>query len=884
MADEQIIYISPEEELTNVRERLERTAARRIILVIPPQTQLRSHVGWRLLHARTREMGKDVVINSSDRQIRAVAKAAGFRVADSLESPTTGKSRPPSRPGRNVSGGKAPSRPRGLFGRGQSENRPTAQRGATPRGYAPSNDRPLTQLSPQPPQMPQSEAGAKDVNTLRSAPLRPPTGMDSMISPGEEIASEGGSSTFGSRDNPYGQDFEYRIDTAPSIQPLSPPFEDEEPDLLIDDFKQAQDIRQAAQMGNAEAARIPPQEGAMGRAPTPGDLDDPLTYREDFQPSSLPEQHGSVPIDELDTDVPDIADVPTSIIVDGEIEDLGDEGDIVDPYASSPRTWSEPVMEEPEDAIDRTSTPDEGARFTAPSTEPPRVYGMRPRTGRSAMVPPPPYEDMEDEDSLLPPEQPIRPAAPSRGGVPPITVGNRPPQPIITPQSRTPSGASAARPTPAAAKQPPASTRPRIVRPPVTGRPAPRRRSARGVAFILTTIVVVLLVLGILLILIPSADITVTLPSQVFSAAKPLTVTATGTSREDTKLHTVPAQQLIFNKTVGPLSGTVQVGGQATGYVTFTNNGAQQLTIPTNTAVATKSGVEFLTQGQFVVAPASTFPAVPITAQNAGTIGNVAAGTITVIPPSSIAAIAQANNIPSSSVSLAVTNPTPTSRGTAGSSSTATNTAINAVKQQLHQQMQAQFTSWLKGQLHAQDVASRATPDLLGSRNPLTEETFSPCSPDTNGNFTCSDTLQATVLVVRTADLQTAARAEVNAALASSKQYAGYALIPQSSFTLSNIRSTTSKDGKTLMVSFTPKGLIGQNLSNSQLDNLRSLLAGRKVDDAKIFLTSGTSGLKGATNPQVTLFPGFVSNIPFWTARIQIHVQYRCTGKNCPKG
>src|SRR5579884_1768708 len=206
MADEQIIYISPEEELTNVRERLERTAAKRIILVIPPQTQLRSHVGWRLLHSRTREMGKDVVINSSDRQIRAVAKAAGFRVADSLESPATGKSRLGSRPGRNVAGGKAP-RPRNLFNRGISENRPTPQRGG-PRGYVPSNDRPLSQLSPQPPQTPRTEMGA--INQV-------PSERDSMISPGEEISSEAGSSTFGLRNKPYGQDFEYHIDTAPSI-------------------------------------------------------------------------------------------------------------------------------------------------------------------------------------------------------------------------------------------------------------------------------------------------------------------------------------------------------------------------------------------------------------------------------------------------------------------------------------------------------------------------------------------------------------------------------------------------------------------------------------------------------------------------------------------
>src|SRR5438067_1653987 len=156
MADEQIIYISPEEELTNVRERLEGTPARRIILVIPPQTQLRSHVGWRLLHSRARELSKDVVVNSSDRQIRAVAKAAGFRVADSLESPATNKPRPPSRPGRGIGGGKISSRLHGPIGRGMPENRANSQRTSFPRGYIPSNDRPLTQLSPRQPQTPKT--------------------------------------------------------------------------------------------------------------------------------------------------------------------------------------------------------------------------------------------------------------------------------------------------------------------------------------------------------------------------------------------------------------------------------------------------------------------------------------------------------------------------------------------------------------------------------------------------------------------------------------------------------------------------------------------------------------------------------------------------------
>src|SRR5215469_2296835 len=88
MTDEQPvpIYLSPEEELTSVRERLEKTPARRIILVIPPQTQLRSHVGWRLIHARMRELGKDLTVVSPDRQVRSVAHAAGFRVAETQSS------------------------------------------------------------------------------------------------------------------------------------------------------------------------------------------------------------------------------------------------------------------------------------------------------------------------------------------------------------------------------------------------------------------------------------------------------------------------------------------------------------------------------------------------------------------------------------------------------------------------------------------------------------------------------------------------------------------------------------------------------------------------------------------------------------------------------
>src|SRR5439155_13219638 len=97
-----------------------------IILVIPTQTQLRSHVSWRLLHARARELGRDVLIVSSDRQIRSVVKAAGFRVADSLESPPSSKPHRGSRPGRIGLGGKTSPRLRTPSGKVAADQQASA--------------------------------------------------------------------------------------------------------------------------------------------------------------------------------------------------------------------------------------------------------------------------------------------------------------------------------------------------------------------------------------------------------------------------------------------------------------------------------------------------------------------------------------------------------------------------------------------------------------------------------------------------------------------------------------------------------------------------------------------------------------------------------------
>ena len=81
---EKIIYVDPEENITEVRERLSHTRERTIGLVIPAQTRLRSQVAWRLLKQRAQELGKEVSVISTDRQILSLARSVQLSTATSL--------------------------------------------------------------------------------------------------------------------------------------------------------------------------------------------------------------------------------------------------------------------------------------------------------------------------------------------------------------------------------------------------------------------------------------------------------------------------------------------------------------------------------------------------------------------------------------------------------------------------------------------------------------------------------------------------------------------------------------------------------------------------------------------------------------------------------
>ena len=211
MTKEKIIYLGPEEELTNVRERLENTDAVHIILVIPPQTQLRSHVGWRLLRSRVRELGQDVLIISSDRQIRAVAKAAGFRVADSLESSPSDR---PRHTNRSVRGGTSGKTSQTAVKQGNNGNR--SSRSLQP-------DRQQVPLSP-----------AKDDGPLGNSENK------NISRESDAITSH----SFEIEEVPYNAHFDEPMET---ISPHYGAEDENEFDPLVADFYVARSIREAAQ-------------------------------------------------------------------------------------------------------------------------------------------------------------------------------------------------------------------------------------------------------------------------------------------------------------------------------------------------------------------------------------------------------------------------------------------------------------------------------------------------------------------------------------------------------------------------------------------------------------------------------------------------------------
>jgi len=834
MANEKIIYLGPEEELTNVRERLENTKAGSIILVIPPQTQLRSHVGWRLLHSRVRELGQDVLIISSDRQIRAVAKAAGFRIADSLESPPSDRPRPINRPVRSNMSGK------------------TSQ-GANKR--ASNGNRASRSLQSGQQQMPSSSG--KNGGML--------SGSENLSRESDTFAS----STFEIEDIPYDSHYDFPMETVSAPQSGVGDREDGEVDSLVEDYYVARSIREAAQGSESSqlSSTIKDPETSSGKfeqsskIPQPSEIeDDPLGYMEDIQPTALPEQRASTVIHDIDQGVPDISDVPTDVY-DAEVEDLGDVGGgaLHDDWSS--HASNEQMLEE----SDNQATP-------------------RPRNGRMGNTVRPSLEDFGDEDDLLPPSSQIE-DQPAR--LAPSTVARREPQPIIqpSPQARK----VTVNPTMQQTNKPINTTtkKSRVVTTPPLNRQVNRQASSnsnrngkRILAIVSISLGVLLFALLLLFYFGSNATVTVVVPSQSLSVTNQQYVASM--NQQSGQQNTIPSQVLTYTPTargLGTATGTIKQGNQvASGIVTFSNKGSKPLDIPNGTVLSTNSAtpVQFATVADVYVPPdqsSNGIPSIaPVQAQLPGESGNVPTNSITIIPPDSLNKIAQNNQgITPTPANLTVTNTNPTTGGGATNVQAVTSNDANALAATLQQQIQNEVNAWLKTIVHPGDVAGTPVPNVLTSPTPLQGETYitTPAvgQPAPSGKFSGVLTARVSVLIIRNASIQAAGRAQL---MAHASHMNPPAVVATSfPITVKVAKSTPSQDGKSLTVIIDSTGHVVQQVSAQQISQQ---LAGKSVDEAKSFI-SGQAGITGVVTTNIVVLPPFLGFMPFRPEQIHIVIQ-----------
>jgi hypothetical protein len=869
MENEQIIYLDPEEELINVHERLENTNAGRIMLVVPPQTQLRSLVGWRLLHARVRELGQEVQIISSDRQIRAKAKAAGFRVVDSLESLPPEKPRHNNRPVRKATSGKLSQ---GTYKQGNNGNR---------------NGSSLPQDEPQ---MPSSSSHNSSTSSNSGEMNREFDAAASSTFEIEDIPDD-------SHDGPYNAQYPLPIESVPLAQSASGDQDDGEFDSMEEDYYVARSIRKAAQSFNTSVAnsKIEHAEAWSGKLeqsseiPQPNHVeDDPFAYMEDIQPTALREQRASTFIQDIDQGIPDISDVPTEVH-DVDLKDFSDEKDAVFKHDWSSRTWNDQMLEE------------SGRQETLQS------YSMSPRNSLMGNTMRPELENLDNADELIELEnQPTRvnPMSPaySSGASTPSAPWHEP-QPIIPPSRQA--NKDSINPNAQQSKKSGATKSRRVnTNPPVNvlSSSNSNRNDKRNMFIVSITLGVLLVAFLAFLYFGSNATVTVLVPTQPVSVTGQQYVASINPKND--QQNTIPSHLLTYPATLqgqGTATGTVQQGNQiasgtvscptaltntanatgtiqqgnqfASGTVIFSNKGSKQLDIPTCTVLSTTGPVpvQFVTVADILVLPdasAHNIPSVaPVQALLSGSSGNVASNSITLIPPDSLNKIARNNQMNSlASGTLTVTNPIATAGGTTTNVPAATSSDVNTLALKLYNQEQNDINVWLAKAVHKGDVAGK--PVLLLNATPAVGQ------PAPDGTFT--GVLRIKVLVIRSADIKMAVKAPLMTKALQMNPPS--VLATQLNVTVNVTKSMPSQDGTTLSIIVDASGYRMQKFSAQQISQR---LAGKSVDDALTSITNGQAGIKGYAT--VVHFPPFPNLMPFRAEQIHLVVQPELNN-SAPKG
>ncbi|GCF07447.1 hypothetical protein [Dictyobacter arantiisoli] len=874
MSDEQTIYISPEDDLTTVRERLEQLQTRKVTLVIPAHTQLRSHVAWKLLYARARELGKDVLIVSSDPQVRSVAHAVKFNVAHSLESSQQGRSRPtaPARPARSV----PTNRPRST----NLSQRSTSTRTNTTRS--------TNNLRPRPQEIRSWQGSSAEAN--KEADQREQHGYQDADAHIDEVPDNRLASTFQLPEQDYStRSYDYQINATPPIRPLSSD-QIEDPDLLFEDYNQARVIRQAAEEKPEPSKQQPappatPRITSEKKSRTPRshapyepldvDEEDPFTYMEDKQFSASIEQHGNALLDEDDHYehvIQDVADAPTSII--GQHTIYGDDQDELNSPAPAPRTGR---------GNNKNASYPDPDTARARKRENTQTKSQRPASRRSGQIGPRSastispisrlrQEDLDDADLLPVEDRPTRvqqhneiiEEQPSRSNrrdpeaVPLAWSGQNRPNPRHSPTQRPTAqvqtgagsrGTGSLRPSTATLRGERASQdlRQRKPTPLPVKRNAGQKRSRRGMWIALVIIVCLLIGLVFGIYAIPQTTVKLTFSTRNYT--HPVSLTAS----PNAQAGTVPAQLVehTFSQTGnGKATGSREVGtAKALGEVCFSNASNIVVTVPTGSIVtaAGGNGTQFITTAEVSLDKQSSCannPPVPVQAVNPGESGNLLAQSVTVVPPSTLDTIAKYNNTTAAQLKLTVRNNAPMSGGGMQPVPAITANDLTNVKTALQGQLKNAITAWTKSLPQDGVYGNLNTTDTL-INTPAVNSTIT-----TGQTFPAELQVKATLIYVKNSTIQQAAKTQLNTALKLDKAFANDVILndtPQP-ITITKLKQTNTV-ANILKLDFTATA---HTAGTFDPDKIKSEIIGHSPADAQHILETQIVGLK-----QVNIHPDF---------------------------
>jgi len=939
MSDEQTIYISPEDDLTTVRERLEEITSRRVTLVIPSHTQLRSHVAWKLLYARSRELGKEVLIVSSDPQVRSVAHAVKFKVAHSLESNPQGRPRPNSRPTRSTS-------IRSKFAAGR-----------TPKSV-PRNTNSLRQRQPEP----EDEAWYAPPPTEKRAATRPER-HDYHIEEvhGDDITDVSISPRYKTSEKAQPQTYEYRIDPLPDLTPIhsvSPDMIEEESDMLVEDYAQAQDIRQAAGLSRPEQSDLPSTPDIAARAPTPDTIEhetppsapiaEPFEHEEDSQPAFAHEQRGNATIEDIDTiehGAPDLGEMPTSIL-EHKIEYHDDNDDYLPPASKESDSWGQQNRQETLDGDDDDVRRVQGARpgrgrsgYLSPSKQANTAASQPVNENYSTqIVNPPPFLDPTTSSASRgggKEPDPVQLPTPTREGPRPTdarsararsgnlhggarsgdlrnararsgdlrgTAGARPADTRSTgsPRSGDLRGTAGARPADTRSTGSPrsgdlrstAGARPADTRSRGTGAPPPATRPQRpltapaktslskptaGNRRINTIIVaaVVVVLIAIALLIYAGPIANVTLVMAAHNYTHAVELTASNNNQAGE----LPARLLVrdFHKQgPEPVTGSKMVGtAKSKGFVCFTNKNDTSVEIPTGSVISTSTGAQFATTADGVVLAHSTCANDPLTFP------------IQAIKPG------ETGNVQAGSITIIPDNSLDTIAKYNKVALTSLKLAVSnsedvkgggmqpvpAIAAKDLDNAKKDLSNQLKGDINTwvQDLSKEGVTGNVTTNITLVDAPLQDTTLDAGTTtFPTEVDVKATILFVTNADVQKAALNQLNIAINQDKNYTGYTLAQDAKPPLVISQLKKQPAANSLKINFSA---VAQAIPIVPKETVQNLVSGRTPDAARNLLMSS---IRGTQRIQIQVTPSFFPWVSWWKGHINVTILPGSTSNNPP--